>query len=90
MRLFDKLELYIDYNNFCSVRKALGTLDREFGLAIKSKNQKYALEVINSANQLYNKIQSMSHLYPLNKKTQDFLAYLIKRSKSKFGITGTN
>lgn len=86
MNLFQKIDFYTDYNNSYSVRKALNTLGREFDLAAKNKNQRYAMEVINTVRKFYEKIRVMSHLQLLIPKTQGFVAYLIHRLKSEFGV----
>lgn len=53
MNLFNKIKLYIDYNNHYTITKTLRTLDIEFNKAIKLNNTLYAKNIINVVKKLY-------------------------------------
>lgn len=56
--MFDKLDIYLDYNNHYSLNKALSTLQREFNIAISRNNQRHVREVIDTLNRMYDKLTS--------------------------------
>ena len=53
MKLFDKLNRNIDYNNFYTIKRAISILEDEFMLAEKNKNILLAREVLNTAEKIY-------------------------------------
>lgn len=56
MKLFDRLDKNINYNNSQTIRKSMDILDKEFNLAVKNKDLNYAKEVIDVANSINNKL----------------------------------
>jgi len=97
-KLFNKIDSYIDYNNQYSLRKALTTLNREFELAISSKNIDHAKLVIGAVRQVYDKLslayreseglgETMSYSQKLMaQQMRKFISYLASRLKSNFGM----
>lgn len=95
--LFDKIMMYVDYNNSYTMKKAMSTLNREFELAVSRKNQRYAEEVIITIKRIYDDFTSSYHESEdykntmsfsqklFAKKMRAFLSYLIKNMNSKFG-----
>lgn len=53
--MFDRLNLYLDYNNHYLMRKALNTLAKEFTLALKRQDRSHTQEVINTLRKLDDK-----------------------------------
>ena len=86
MNLFDKINLYTDYKDSYSVKKALTTLGREFGLAVVKKNVAYAQEVINTVHKLRERLSQTINTQGVNIKQVDrFVAYLTWKLKKDFG-----
>jgi len=56
MNMFNKLDMYMDYNNHYSINKALNTLQREFNLAISKQNGAHAKETLYTLNRVYEKL----------------------------------
>jgi hypothetical protein len=87
MDLFNKLNMYIDYNNNYSIMKAFSTLEREYNLASKRKDNKYATNVINASRKLHDKLITLEYLQPLLiQKSLALVLYMTKKMKSEFGI----
>lgn len=59
MRLFDKLDRNIDYNNYYTLRRAICILVNEFNLAEKNKNVLYARDILSTLKQIYDKLSGM-------------------------------
>ena len=96
MKLFDRLDRNIDYNNSYSIRKTIIILEDEFNLAVKKNDVYYAREVLGVAKEIYDKLSStyresedygetMSYMQKLwAKRLRQFIGYLIKRLKDDF------
>ena len=90
--------MYVDYNNSYSIRKALTTLSREFDLSVSKKDAAYAKHVIDTVRQLHDKLsqtyresedkgETMAYFQKdLAKRMREFIAYLIHRARSEFGM----
>lgn len=99
MNLFTKIDLYIDYNNHYSLKKALTTLNREFSLAVSKNNIGHAKATIDTVRKVYDKLgliyresedlgETMSYSQKImSQQMRKFIAYLIYRMKSEFGVS---
>ena len=97
MKLFDRIDSKIDYNNHFTIRKAVGIMEAEFNLAVRRKDVMYAREILDTVKKIYQKLSStyressdygetMSYIQKVwAKRLRDFTAYLIKRLKNDFG-----
>ena len=98
MKLFDKLNNLIDYNNHYTIKKAVGILEHEFNLAIQKKDLNYARYVISTIRAIYDRLsgtvreteekqETASYMQKvwLN-RLRDFMALTIKKTHHTFGI----
>jgi len=97
MKLFDKLDRNIDYNNSYSIRRPIVILENEFKLAEKNNDEQYAREIIDTAKKIYEKLsetyresedygETMSYMQKLwSKRLKEFIGYLSKKIKDNFG-----
>lgn len=98
MKLFDKLDRNIDYNNSYSIRRQIAILDGEFKLAEKNNDALYAREILDTVKKIYNKLsetyresedygETMSYMQKLwASRLRQFIGYITKRLKDNFGI----
>jgi hypothetical protein len=97
MKLFDKLDRNIDYNNSYSIRRPIAILDGEFKLAEKNSDERYAREILDTAKKIYDKLsetyresedygETMSYMQKTwASRLRQFIGYLAKRLKDNFG-----
>jgi hypothetical protein len=97
MKLFDKLDRNIDYNNSYSIRRSMSILDDEFKLAEKNCDEKYAREILDTVKKIYEKLsgmyresedygETMSYMQKLwSGRLREFIGYLSKKLKDNFG-----
>lgn len=99
MKLFDRLDRNIDYNNSYNIKRSLGILENEFDLAVKNKDLHYAREVLDTVKQIYDKFsatyresedygETMSFMQRTwASRMRQFIGYLTKRINDGFGDT---
>ena len=75
MKLFDKLNNRIDYNNSYTLRRAISILEGEFSLAKKNKDKKYANEVLNTTRKIY---EQFSESYRESQDYGETMSYMQK------------
>ena len=98
MKLFDRLNRNIDYNNSYTIKRPVGILENEFNLAVKENNKYYAIEVLDTAKKIYEELSSsyresadygetMSYMQKVwAQRLRNFIGYLAKRIKDDFGV----
>ena len=98
MRLFNRLNANIYYNNLYSIRRAIVILDSEFILAIKNNDANYAREVLDTTQKIYDNFINMCRESNNYNKTTNymqklwasrlirFIDYLAARLKDNFGV----
>ena len=96
MKLFDRLDRNIDYNNSYSIRKSLRILENEFNLASKNKNIYHARDVLKTTEKIYDKFsamyresadygETMSYMQKVwANRMRQFIGYLSERLKNDF------
>jgi len=97
MKLFERLDRNIDYENSYSIRRPIAILENEFNLAVKKNDEHYARDVLDTAKKIYDKLstayresedygETMSYMQKLwAKRLRQFIGHLIKRLKDDFG-----
>lgn len=98
MKLFDKINNRIDYNNSFSINKSVSILDGEFSLAVKKQNVLYAQEVLEALKKI---LQNLDDRHKASgergetlgfasricaKRLRSFIPFLTARLKKEFGI----
>lgn len=98
MDAFKKFEMYIDYKNHYSLKKAISSLSREFDMAVSKKNIHHARTVIYVARQLYDKLsltyreseelwETMSYSQRvIAKQLRSLMAYFAKKIQTEFSM----
>jgi len=99
MDLFTKIDIYIDYRNHYSIKKALTTIGREFDLAVSRNNIEHARKTIDVVRKICDKLgltyresedfgETMSYSQKLMaQQMRKFIGYLTHRMKSEFGVS---
>ena len=91
MKLFERLNRNIDYNNHYTLKKAVVIMETEFNIAVKKKNIMYGREISDAAKKIYQNLSSMyresedygntmSYMQKVwAKRLRGFIAYLEKQ-----------
>jgi len=95
MKLFDRLDRNIDFNNYYTIKKAIGIMENEFNLAVRNNDKLRAEEVLHTAKKIYEKLAStyressdygetMSYIQKVwAKRLRFFINYLEKEINKK-------
>lgn len=98
MKLFEKLDRNIDYNNSYSIRRPIAILYDEFRLAEKNNDSNYARDIMEAAKKILDKLsgtykesedysETMSYMQKIwAGRIRQFIGFLAKRLKDNFGI----
>ena len=98
MKLFEKLDRNIDYNNSYSIRRPIAILDGEFKLAEKNNDSNYAREILETAKKILDKLsgtyresedygETMSYMQKVwANRLRQFIGYMAKRLNDNLGI----
>ena len=97
MKLFDRLNNRIDYNNHYTIKKAVGIMESEFNKALRNKDVAAGREILDSAKRIYENLSSsytesqdygetMSHLQKIwAKRLRGFIDSLTRQLRNNFG-----